>query len=153
MKLLLLITCSTVLFFACTSDSDLSKVAELELLVDTNRIFEGEPDWSIKLKELNEIVKLYERIDNKHLISDETIKGISIYFLYTGKGSLTMPMLDQYLEKNPEDGEALFYRGLLAYNSQQEYCNDFRKAAKLGYKPHPVALFTWDMRMDDYECQ
>lgn len=153
MKASLFISLVFLTLFGCTSDPDLTKIAELESLVNTEEIFGGEPDWSIKKRELSNIVKLYERIDNKHLISDETFKGISIYYLYTGKGKLTKSMLDQYLEKHPQDGEALFYRGLVALLEKQEYCEDFRKAAELGYKPHPAALFSWDIRMDEYECQ
>ena len=152
MKICLLIPTIFLIFSACTADADLSQITELESMVNTEKIFDGEPDWAIKQKELNNAVKLYESIDNKHLIPDETFKGISIYYFYTGKGKLSKPMLDQYLEKHPQDGEAIFYRGVIErHENKQKFCEAFRKALKLGYKPGPVVMFT--MNIGKNECQ
>ncbi len=152
MKICLLLPTVFFIFSACTADADLSQITELESIVNTEKIFDGEPDWAIKQKELNNAVKLYESIDNKHLISDETFKGISIYYLYIGKEELSKPLLNQYLEKHPQDGEAVFYRGFLERNeNKQTFCEAFRKALKLGYKPGPAIMFTWNIGRN--ECQ
>ena len=132
-------------------NSDSSKINELEELVMNKEIFGGNPHMSEKLKELAYAIKLYESIENKSLISDATLKSIGIYYLYSREREKAFTMLTDYLENNPEDGEAVFYTAVVLKLSNKEYCPQLNRARQLGYKPLGAVEWTWYTKYQECE--
>lgn len=149
MKTYLLISIFSFLFLY-SPISDRKKIKELENLVRSTEILEEGADFSEKLEVLRHAINLYESIERKELISDEVVKGVGIYYLYSREREKASEILLNYLKRYPNDGEALFYRGVLSKLKNGEYCEDFNKAENSGFKITRVLKFTW--LIQENEC-
>lgn len=149
MKTHLLISFFSFLFLYLPG-SDKKKIKELEKLVQSTEILEEGGDFSEKLKVLRHAINLYESIERKELIPDEVVKGVGIFYLYSREREKASEILFQYLKKYPQDGEAVFYRGVLSKFKNEKYCHDFNRSENLGFEITPLLKFIWLIK--ENEC-
>lgn len=129
----------------CVKESDSNKMKELEDFVSKKEILEGGVNFSDELKEFEYALNLYESIEDKSIISNVIIRDIGIFYLYSGNIVQATSIINMYLEKSPNDAEAIFYRGVISKLNNEEYCQDIKMAKELGFEPNVIIKFTWDL--------
>ncbi len=133
-------------FFGCIDDSENEKVKELESLLLKTGVVQGAMGLS-KIRGTDAIM-LYESIENKELLIPEISKVMSTLYLQRSKLDKALIIMDKYIEQRSNDGEALFYKGLILKEKKLDYCEYFKRSKELGYKVNMAMKFMWYLEND-----
>ena len=117
---------------------------------DIDKVLEDQPQnaraYFIKADCLEQEAKMPEAIDyySKAIQYDGTdplfYERRGMVYGRTRQNTEAISDLDKAVDMNPENGEALYYRGVIKYHSGQEPCNDLKAALDHGYKQAAEAI-------------
>jgi tetratricopeptide (TPR) repeat protein len=91
---------------------------------------------------------LFESIDNKELLAPQTYKVMGVLYLNMITSDRALKYLDKYIKKFPNDGEALFYKGVILKQNKMDYCEYFRRAQELNFELTREIEFTFNLEND-----
>ena len=117
---------------------------------DIDKVLEDQPQnaraYFIKADCLEQEAKMPEAIDyySKAIQYDGTdplfYERRGMVYGRTRQNTEAISDLDKAVDMDPENGEALYYRGVIKYHSGQEPCNDLKAALDHGYKQAAEAI-------------
>lgn len=137
-----------IMNFGCMNDSEDKKVKELESIIMQTGVMYGEMELHKINSSRTHAITLFEDIDNIELLIPETYKVISILYLNSGKSNKALMPIDRYIDKFPNDGEALFFKGLILKQKNMEFCDYFERSEELGFEINNEVRFTWNLDVD-----
>ena len=137
-----------VTIFGCIDDSEDKKVKELESIIMKTGVTYGEMDLGKIGNSRSQTIALFEDIENKELLIPETYKVVGALYLGSGNSNKALMTIEKYIDKFPNDAEALFYKGIILKQKNMDYCEYFKRAQELGFEFNMKIKFTWSLEND-----
>ena len=137
-----------VTIFGCIDDSEDKKVKELESIIMKTGVTYGEMDLGKIGNSMSQTIALFEDIENKELLIPETYKVVGALYLGSGNSNKALMTIEKYIDKFPNDAEALFYKGIILKQKNMDYCEYFKRAQELGFEFNMKIKFTWSLEND-----
>ena len=138
-----------IMIFGCIDDSDNKKVKELESILVQSEVLSGEMDLQKIINSRSHAIDLFENIENKELLIPETYKVIGVLYFINANSDKALITLGKYIDTFPNDGEALFYKGIILKQKNMDYCDYIKRSKELDFERYMELMFTWNLNPKD----